>query len=61
MQQIITNIKIKAPKELVWKQFTDTSAYPDWNPFIKKIWGDLKKGYFWELVYIVGPLYLPCP
>ena len=61
MKQIITKIKIHAPKEVVWKNFTDTSAYPKWNPFIKKIWGDLKSGSFWELVYIVGPVYLPLP
>ena len=61
MRQIITKIKIKAPKEIVWKEFTDTTDYPNWNPFIKKVWGNLKKGSFWELVYIAGPVYLPLP
>lgn len=35
--QIKTDILINAQPDAVWQALTDFSAYPQWNPFIKKI------------------------
>jgi hypothetical protein len=39
MNQIDTEIIINAPKEIIWSVLTDFSAYPQWNPFIVRLWG----------------------
>ena len=39
-----TKIEITAPKEKVWDVLSDFPAYPDWNPFIKSISGELRTG-----------------
>ncbi|OFZ67284.1 MAG: hypothetical protein A3D92_18010 [Bacteroidetes bacterium RIFCSPHIGHO2_02_FULL_44_7] len=39
--QISTSILINAPREKVWAIFSDFKAYPNWNPFIRSITGDL--------------------
>jgi hypothetical protein len=39
-----TQIEIAAPKDKVWRILTDFPAYPQWNPFIKSISGELKTG-----------------
>lgn len=41
---IVTEIEIAAKPEAVWSELTDTAAYPDWNPFVRKIAGDLRAG-----------------
>lgn len=38
---IATEIHIQAPVETVWRVLTDFGAYPQWNPFIREIAGDL--------------------
>ncbi|KIE58622.1 hypothetical protein A946_04000 [Methylacidiphilum kamchatkense Kam1] len=38
MYTISTEIEIKAKKEALWDCLSNFSAYPYWNPFIKKIW-----------------------
>lgn len=43
-RQINTNIEINASPEKVWGILSDTASYPDWNPFIVKIEGELKVG-----------------
>ena len=43
-KQIKTSITINASKEKVWQILTDFSAYPEWNPFIKSINGEVKVG-----------------
>jgi len=43
-KQINTSITINATKEKVWKVLTDWEKYPEWNPFIKSIRGELKVG-----------------
>lgn len=35
---------IDAEPTEVWKALTDFEAYPDWNPFIRRIAGDLRVG-----------------
>lgn len=43
-KQIETSIVINAPAKLVWEILTDFEQYPQWNPFIKSIKGDVKVG-----------------
>ena len=42
MKELRTEIDIKAPKKKVWDILIDFKGYPQWNPFIKSIRGDLK-------------------
>lgn len=44
MKKIHTDIMIHAPKDKVWQILSDFRAYPEWNPFIKKIEGQMKEG-----------------
>lgn len=39
-----TTIIIDAPVETIWQVLTDWDQYPNWNPFIKKIDGQLQLG-----------------
>jgi len=39
-----TTIVIEANAEHVWEILTDFDAYPEWNPFIRRIQGELKVG-----------------
>ncbi len=41
---LYTEIMINAPVESVWKEFSNFPEYPNWNPFLKKISGDMKPG-----------------
>ena len=41
---ILTTIAIKAPPARVWAVLTDTAAYPQWNPMIAGLKGDLEVG-----------------
>jgi len=43
-KEIQTEITIAAPSALVFKAVADFSAYPSWNPYIRSIHGDGKKG-----------------
>lgn len=42
--QIITSITINADIKTVWEIFADFEAYPNWNPFIKSIKGEIAVG-----------------
>lgn len=44
MKEIRTQIQINASAEKIWNTLTDFAKYPDWNPFIKSLNGDLKVG-----------------
>jgi hypothetical protein len=44
MNLIHTEIDINAPVERVWQVLTDFASFPQWNPFIRAIKGDLKPG-----------------
>ena len=44
MKKITTEIEINAPVETVWSVLTDFDKYPDWNPFIKSVEGEVKEG-----------------
>jgi hypothetical protein len=43
-KHISTDITIDAPAGAVWEELTDFPHYPEWNPFIKKVSGEIKKG-----------------
>ena len=44
MRQIRAEIEINASAERVWHILTDFAAFPQWNPFIRRISGELKGG-----------------
>ena len=37
-------IEIDAPPATVWEQLADTAAYGDWNPFVRRLSGELSAG-----------------
>jgi len=44
MKELNTEIEIESSAEKVWKILTDFASYPEWNPFITKMKGDLRNG-----------------
>jgi hypothetical protein len=44
MKEIHTEIEIHASAERVWQVLTDFAAYPQWNPFIHRVEGEIKAG-----------------
>ena len=44
MRELRSEIEIDAPQERVWRVLTYFGAYPEWNPFIRAIEGDLTPG-----------------
>ncbi len=44
MRQTYTDIMINATPEQVWDVATNFESFPDWNPFLKRVDGDLKPG-----------------
>ncbi|MFC2165219.1 SRPBCC family protein [Acidobacteriota bacterium] len=44
MKELYSVIEIDAPANKVWAILTDFSSYPDWNPFIRKIKGEIEEG-----------------
>jgi hypothetical protein len=44
MHDIHTEIVIDDPPEVVWQILTDFESYPEWNPFVRSIQGDLNRG-----------------
>lgn len=43
-RRIETAIDIAAPAAAVWRVLIDFAAYPEWNPFIRRITGEAKAG-----------------
>jgi hypothetical protein len=39
MRTVDTQIEIAAPAERVWNLLTDFGAFPDWNPFMRRVEG----------------------
>ena len=44
MKNLETKIIIEADKERVWQILMDNTAYPEWNPFISSLEGELRAG-----------------
>jgi hypothetical protein len=44
MREINSEIEIFSTPEQVWRILTDFGRYPQWNPFIDQINGELKQG-----------------
>ncbi len=44
MKEIRTEIEIDAPINEVWSILTDFTRHAEWNPFIREISGELRKG-----------------
>jgi hypothetical protein len=44
MRELRREIEIDVPPERVWEVVTDFAAYPEWNPFISRISGELREG-----------------
>ncbi len=44
MKELRTEIEINAPAARVWHHLTDFAAFPEWNPFIRRIQGNLGAG-----------------
>ena len=44
MKELSTEIEFDGTPEEVWTTLTDLQAYPQWNPFIQKVDGELSVG-----------------
>ena len=44
MFEIVSDIEIDAPPSRVWSALTDFHSFPDWNPFVRHIEGEPRKG-----------------
>ncbi len=42
--QLLTEVEIDAPRDLVWSILSDIASYHEWNPFITAFSGPLKVG-----------------
>jgi hypothetical protein len=44
MKELHTEIEINASAERVWRVLTDFAAYPKWNPFVRRVEGEVSVG-----------------
>lgn len=44
MKELRTEIEIQASAERVWQILTDFANFPKWNPFIRRVSGEPRKG-----------------
>ena len=56
--EIKTTIEINASPEKVWQVFADFNSYPSWNPFIKKLNGNVEEGKNIE-IHLPGMIFKP--
>jgi hypothetical protein len=43
-REIVTEVEIDAPVEVVWGILSDTAAYAEWNPFLVRVDGEPQAG-----------------
>jgi hypothetical protein len=43
-RELITQIEIDAPAQVVWEILVDFERHPEWNPFIEEIAGEASRG-----------------
>jgi hypothetical protein len=44
VRTISHTIEIDAAPEAVWRELADTASYGDWNPFVRRLDGELNEG-----------------
>src|SRR6266571_1159629 len=44
MKEVSAEIEIEAPAERVWEVLTDFAKFPEWNPFIRQMSGEVRTG-----------------
>ncbi|MBN1482516.1 SRPBCC domain-containing protein [candidate division KSB1 bacterium] len=44
MKELFTEIIINASSDKVWDVLTDFDSYPEWNPFVRELRGDVQVG-----------------
>ncbi|MGE3267489.1 MAG: SRPBCC family protein [Chloroflexota bacterium] len=44
MSEMVTDIKINASADDVWRVLADFSKYPSWNPYVRRVGGTLSSG-----------------
>jgi hypothetical protein len=44
MKELFTEIEINASSDKVWQVLTDFKSYPEWNPFVRELKGDVQVG-----------------
>jgi hypothetical protein len=44
MKELHTEVEINAPAERVWQVLTDFALYPEWNPFVRRLEGEVRVG-----------------
>jgi hypothetical protein len=44
LKELRSEIDIAAPPARIWEILTDFESYPEWNPFILTLGGDLRQG-----------------
>jgi len=44
MRELLTEIDIDASPEAIWRVLSDFGSYPEWNPFMRRMKGKMKKG-----------------
>jgi hypothetical protein len=44
MKEIHAEIEINAAAVKEWRVLTDFAAYPDWNPLIRRLYGEVSVG-----------------
>lgn len=44
MKELVTEIVINAPSAIIWSVLTDFASFPEWNPFVRSISGELRPG-----------------
>lgn len=54
MYRLYTEIEINADAQKVWDILTDTAKFPEWNPFIREILGELREGE--QIMAVIQPV-----